>query len=67
MRFKATQSTGEIIRQLRVKKELSLREIASRLDMDTSFFSKIERNERKATRKQILSWSRSLILIEICL
>jgi transcriptional regulator with XRE-family HTH domain len=49
----STQTTGEIIRQLREEKELPLRKIAAQLDIDTSFFSKIERNERKATKEQI--------------
>lgn len=47
------KTTGEIIRQLRENKELPLRKIAAWLDIDTSFFSKIERNERKATKEQI--------------
>ena len=47
------QTTGEIIRQLREEKELPLRKIAAQLDIDTSFFSKIERSERKATKEQI--------------
>jgi transcriptional regulator with XRE-family HTH domain len=53
MKSKATQTTGEIIRQLRAEKELPLRKIAALLDIDTSFYSKIERNERKATKEQI--------------
>lgn len=53
MKSNATQTTGEIIRQLRAEKELPLRKIAALLDIDTSFFSKIERNERKATKEQI--------------
>lgn len=53
MKSNATQTTGEIIRQLREGKELPLRKIAALLDIDTSFFSKIERNERKATKNQI--------------
>jgi transcriptional regulator with XRE-family HTH domain len=50
---KTTLTTGEIIRQLRDKKALPLRKIAAQLDIDTSFFSKIERSERKATKEQI--------------
>lgn len=46
-------TTGEIIRQLREEQNLPLRKIAALLDIDTSFYSKIERNERKATKEQI--------------
>jgi transcriptional regulator with XRE-family HTH domain len=48
-----TQKTGELIRKLREEKELPLRKIASQLGIDTSFFSKIERSERNATKAQI--------------
>ena len=47
-------STGELIRQLREQEELPLRKIAAQLDIDTSFLSKIERNERRATKEQII-------------
>ena len=53
IKSKAIQTTGEIIRQLREDKELPLRKVAAQLDIDTSFFSKIERSERKATKEQI--------------
>lgn len=53
MKSNVIQTTGEIIRQLREERELPLRKIAALLDIDTSFFSKIERNERKATKDQI--------------
>lgn len=53
MKTKIAQTTGELIRKLRKEKELPLRKIAALLDIDTSFFSKIERNERKATKEQI--------------
>jgi transcriptional regulator with XRE-family HTH domain len=53
MKSNSVQTTGEIIRQLREERELPLRKIAALLDIDTSFFSKIERSERKATKDQI--------------
>ncbi len=53
MRSNKTLTTGEIIRKLREDRELPLRKIAAWLDIDTSFYSKIERNERKATKNQI--------------
>jgi transcriptional regulator with XRE-family HTH domain len=45
--------TGEIIRQLREGRQLPLRKIAAILDIDTSYYSKIERSEKKATKEQI--------------
>ena len=53
MKSISVKTIGEIIRQLREERELPIRKIAALLDIDTSFFSKIERNERKATRDQI--------------
>ena len=53
METNLVQTTGEIIRKLREEKAMPLRKIAALLDIDTSFFSKIERNERKATKEQI--------------
>ncbi|MBP0902209.1 helix-turn-helix domain-containing protein [Mariniflexile gromovii] len=44
---------GEHIRQLREKKNLLLRHLASDLDIDTAMMSKIERSERKAKRELI--------------
>ncbi|MFM2224950.1 MAG: hypothetical protein RJA07_1152 [Bacteroidota bacterium] len=54
MKSNQTLTTGELIRQLRDEKELPLRKIAAKLDIDTSFLSKIERNERRATKEQII-------------
>ncbi|MDI1234442.1 MAG: helix-turn-helix transcriptional regulator [bacterium] len=54
MKTNASQTIGELIRQLREEKELPLRKIAAQLDIDTSFLSKIERNERRATKDQIV-------------
>lgn len=53
MKSNSIQTTGEIIRKLREEREMPLRKIAALLDIDTSFFSKIERSERKATKEQI--------------
>lgn len=53
MKSNSIQSVGEIIRQLREERELPLRKIAAQLDIDTSFFSKIERSERNPTKNQI--------------
>jgi HTH-type transcriptional regulator, competence development regulator len=54
MGSKDFQDTGRLIRQLRLEKNLPLRKIAAQLDIDTSFLSKIERNERRATKDQII-------------
>jgi len=46
-------SFGEQLRELRIQKELSLREVASAIGIDTSLLGKIERDERHPTREQI--------------
>lgn len=53
-------SFGNKIRQLRDQQELLQRHIASSLDIDTPMYSKIERGERKAKRKQVLLLSKLL-------
>lgn len=47
-------SFGNKIRELREAKKLLQRELASKLDIDTPMFSKIERGERQAKREQVL-------------
>ena len=54
MKVDNSLKTGDLIRKLREDKELPLRKVAAQLDIDTSFLSKIERNERKATKEQIV-------------
>lgn len=44
---------GDKIRELRTKQKLLLRHVASRLDVDTSIISKIERGERPIKKEQI--------------
>ena len=53
MKSNNIQTTGDIIRQLREERQLPLRKIAALLDIDTSYYSKIERSEKKATKEQI--------------
>lgn len=53
MKSNRVTTTGDIIRSLREEKRLPLRKIAALLDIDTSYYSKIERNEKKATKEQI--------------
>jgi len=47
------KSFGEYIRKIREEKDLPLRKVAAALDIDTSILSKIERNERTATKEMI--------------
>lgn len=44
---------GEQLRTLREKANLSLREVASNIGIDTSLLGKIERNERQPTKEQL--------------
>lgn len=48
----ATQ-LGDKIRELRIKQNLLLRQVASILEVDTSIISKMERGERPIKKKQI--------------
>jgi transcriptional regulator with XRE-family HTH domain len=53
-------SFGEYLRDRREKLGLPLRKVAAELDIDTSILSKIERNERSATKEMIPVLSKSL-------
>ena len=44
---------GERIRELRTKQDMLLRQLASKLDVDTSIISKIERGDRQLKKEQI--------------
>jgi len=44
---------GERIRELRTKQKMLLRQLASKLDVDTSIISKIERGDRQLKKEQI--------------
>ncbi len=44
---------GERIRELRIKQNMLLRQLASKLDMDTSVIRKIERGDRQLRKDQI--------------
>jgi transcriptional regulator with XRE-family HTH domain len=46
-------SFGEQLRSLREQKQLSLREVATEIGIDTSLLGKIERDERRPTKEQI--------------
>ena len=45
---------GDIIRELREKKGLLLREVAAKIAIDQALLSKIERNERMPTKDQVI-------------
>ncbi len=47
-------SIGEQIRRFRESQGLPLRSVASELDIDQSVLSKIERGERRASKKHII-------------
>ena len=55
-------SLGETIRKLREDKELPLRTVAAYLDIDQAILSKIERNERKPTKDNIIKLAEILKL-----
>ena len=44
---------GKRIRELRIKNNLLIRQVASILEIDTALLSKIERNERQLKKEQI--------------
>ena len=46
-------SFGELLRNRREDLGLPLRKVAAELDIDTSILSKIERNERTATKEML--------------
>ena len=48
----ATQ-LGDKIRELRIKQNLLLRQVASKLEVDTSIISKMERGERPIKKEQL--------------
>jgi HTH-type transcriptional regulator, competence development regulator len=65
-------SLGELLRQVRISKKLLLRQVAASLEVDTAYISKLERDEKRATREQIRRLSEFLginehTLIEIWL
>lgn len=50
---KSIATVGEQLRTLRENANLSLREVASNIGIDTSLLGKIERSERQPTREQL--------------
>ena len=56
------KTTGEILREKREEKELLLRHVSAKLDIDIAILSKIERGERKASKEQIIKLAEILDL-----
>ncbi len=54
------KSLGETIRELRESKGLLLRQVAAELEAVTVFLSKMERNEKKASRPEVLRLAKVL-------
>ena len=55
-------SLGDTIRKLREDKELPLRIVSAYLDIDQAILSKIERNERKPSKENIIKLAEILKL-----
>lgn len=49
---------GEIVKELREEKGLLLRQVASKIEMDTTLLSRIERAERMPTKEQVIRLAR---------
>ncbi|CAN5815947.1 helix-turn-helix transcriptional regulator [soil metagenome] len=52
------KSFGNLMREQRESKRRLLREVAAELKMDTALLSKIERNERKPNKEQVLAFAK---------
>lgn len=48
---------GDLIRLAREEKGLFLRQVAAEMNIDQAIISKFERNERKATKEQVLKFA----------
>lgn len=60
--MKNSKLVGELLREKREERGLLLRHVSAKLDIDTAILSKIERNERKATKEQIIKLAEILDL-----
>lgn len=59
-----SETFGEYIRRLREEKNLPLRKVASKLDIDTSTLSKVERGDRPISIEYLKPLS-EILLIEL--
>jgi HTH-type transcriptional regulator, competence development regulator len=55
--MKMEKTFGETIKEIRQNKELTLKEVASKLKIDTSLLSKIEKNQRRPSKQFIKDFS----------
>jgi transcriptional regulator with XRE-family HTH domain len=62
--MEVNKSIGQIIRELREKKELLVRQVAALLEIDPSLLSKIERGDKRPTREQVKLLARILDIDE---
>jgi len=58
------KSLGESLRDLRTSKGLLIRQVAFQLDIDPSLLSRIERGNKRPTRKQVVKLSTILCTSE---
>ena len=54
----ASNTLGEILRDYREQKGLLLRQVAAALEIDTALLSKIERDERKPSKEQVMAFAK---------
>ena len=50
------KTLGSLLRELREQRKLLIREVAASLSLDQTLLSKIERDERKPTQEQLVSF-----------
>ena len=55
--FGKMKRLGDILRELREKRQLPLRTVAAFLDIDQAILSRMERGQRKASREQVIKLS----------
>ena len=55
--FIKMDSLGNIIKKLRIEKELPLRTVAAYLDIDQAILSRIERGQRKQSHEKDLNFA----------
>jgi transcriptional regulator with XRE-family HTH domain len=60
-------SLGDSLRQARTNKKLLLRQVAASLEVDTAYISKLERDEKRATKEQLKKLSELLEINELTL
>ena len=58
LNFRTLNTLGQILRKQRESKGLLLRQVAAAMEMDTALLSKIERDERKPSKEQVLSFTK---------